>query len=164
MDNRRRRMSGMKFRPLHGLLLVGVVLVGGIAVERAAGGRSRFERVSPDKSANVVIDTAGFAKDEVRFFRFLNAGNQEVRFFVGKDATGALQVAFDASENDFKMNRGFRAQDGWVLNNKCDSSFRLTEINAHPSGCAPVPVKFAREGERVQIAEADLLEGWRYFR
>lgn len=97
----------MKFRPLHGVLLVGLVLGGGLAVERAAGGRSRFERVSPDQQSRVVIDTSGFGKNEVRFFRFLNSGNQEVRFFVGKGVQGEIQVAFDASENDFKMDRGF---------------------------------------------------------
>jgi uncharacterized membrane protein len=154
----------MKFRPIHGLLLVTLVLAGGIAVERAFGGRSRFERVRPDAERRVVIDTAPFARDEVRFYRFLNEGNQEVRFFVGKDAAGAIQVAFDASENDFKMDRGFRSGDGWVINNKCDLSFRLTEINAHPSGCAPVPVKFRRDGDRLVLAEDDLLAGWRYFR
>ena len=154
----------MKFRPLHGVALVALVLGGGIAIERAAGGRQRFERVGPDADAKVVIDVGGFAADEVRFYRFLNSGNQEVRFLVGKDAAGAIQVAFDASENDFKMNRGFRAGDGWVVNNKCDSSFRLTEINSQPSGCAPVPVKFTRAGDRLVLAEADILEGWRFFR
>lgn len=154
----------MRFRPFHGVVLVGLVLGGALAVERAAGGRSRFERVSPDSQSHVVIDLAGLGRNEVRFFRFLNAGNQEVRFLVGKDADGQIQVAFDASDNDFKMNRGFRAQDGWVINNKCDSSFRLTEINSQPSGCAPVPLKFTRDGDRLVLAEADLLEGWRYFR
>jgi uncharacterized membrane protein len=154
----------VRFRPFHGILLVGLVLGGGLAVERASGGRSRFAQVTPDAQSRVTIDTSAFAPNEVRFFRFLNRGNQEVRFFVGKDVSGALQVAFDASENDFKMNRGFRAQDGWVVNNKCDSSFHLAEINSQPSGCAPVPVKFTREGDRVVLAEADLLEGWRYFR
>ena len=154
----------MKFRPLHAVVLVVLVLGGGLAVERAMGGRQRFERVGPDADAKVVIDLAGFDRDEVRFYRFLNAGNQEVRFLVGKDAAGAIQVAFDASENDFKMNRGFRAGDGWVVNNKCDSSFRLTEINSQPSGCAPVPVKFARDGDRLVLAEDALLAGWRFFR
>ena len=128
------------------------------------GGRSRFEQVTPAAQSRVVIDLSDFGSNEVRFFRFLNRGSQEVRFFVGKDAQGGIQVAFDASENDFKMNRGFRAQDGWVVNNKCDSSFHLAEINAQPSGCAPVPVKFTKDGDRLVLAEADLLEGWRYFR
>jgi uncharacterized membrane protein len=154
----------VKFRPLHGVVLIALVLGGGLAVERAAGGRQRFERVGPDAQGRVEVDLAGFGRDEVRFYRFLNAGNQEVRFLVGKDTAGRIQVAFDASENDFKMNRGFRAGDGWVINNKCDSSFRLTEINAQPSGCAPVPLKFIRDGDRLVLAEADILGGWRFFR
>jgi uncharacterized membrane protein len=152
------------FRPVHALLLVACVLGGGLALERALGRSGRFERVRPDAAGRVAIDFASIPVNDVRFFRFLNAGNQEVRFLVGKDAAGGAQVAFDASENDYKMKRGFRAQAGWVISNKCDSSFRLAEINAQPSGCAPVPLRFRREGDRVVLAESDLLAGWRYFR
>ena len=153
-----------RFRPVHAVLVVGGILAGGLALDRAFGGGGSFERVRPDAQGQVVVDLAAFAPNEVRFYRFLNAGNQEVRFLVGRDGSGGAQVAFDASENDYKMNRGFRAQDGWVISNKCDSSFHLAEVNSEPSKCAPVPLRFRRDGDRVVLAENDLLAGWRYFR
>jgi len=153
-----------RFRPIHALIVLAVVLGGGLVLDRAFGGGGRFQLVRPDSQGGVDVDLGGFATNEVRFFRFLNSGNQEIRFLVGKDVSGGAQVAFDASENDFKMNRGFRAQDGWVVSNKCDSSFHLAEINSQPSACAPIPLKFRQDGSRIRIDERDLLEGWRYFR
>lgn len=153
-----------RFRPAHALILVALILGGGLVLDRAFGGGGRFERVRPDAQGQVVVDLAQIATNEVRFFRFINSGNQEVRFLVGKDTKGGAQVAFDASENDFKMNRGFRAQDGWVISNKCDSSFHLAEINSQPSACAPIPLRFRQTGDKVVLTENDLLEGWRYFR
>lgn len=154
-----------RFRPTHALALVALVLAGVIGTERLlSGGRGRFERVGPDAQGRVSIDIDELAPGEVRFFRFLNAGNQEVRFFVGRDPAGAPLAAFDASDNDFKMNRGFQAQDGWIVNNKCSTSFRLAEVSSHPSGCAPVPLPFRVEGSTMMLAESDVLAGWRYFR
>jgi uncharacterized membrane protein len=153
------------FRPLHGLLLVVAVLVSGIALERLVRGeKNKFQQVSPDASGRVVVNVASWKPSEVHFFRFINRGNQEVRFFVGRDGDGNLLAAFDASDNDYKMNRGFHVQDSWVVNNKCSTSFRLREVNSHPSGCAPVPVRFQSDGKQVVLAESDLLDGWRYFR
>ena len=85
-------------------------------------------------------------------------------FFVGRDEAGTLAVAFDASENDFKRKRGFRAEGAWVVNNKCDTATRLAEVNLGRSGCGPVPLRFHQEGATLVLAENDILEGWRYFR
>lgn len=126
--------------------------------------RNRYLRVGPDPQGRVVLPVSDLAPLEVRWFRFLNAGNQEVRFFVGRDGGGALQVAFDASENDFKLKRGFRADGTWIVNNKCETSVRLAEINQRPSGCAPVPIPFRAQGSDLVLTENDLLAGWRYFR
>jgi uncharacterized membrane protein len=154
-----------RFRPLHAILLVALVLATVLGAERLiTGGRGRFERVGPDARGEVRIEIAGFRPGEVRFYRFLNSGNQEVRFFAGLDPAGAPLAAFDASDNDYKMNRGFSAQDGWIVNNKCTSSFRLAEVNSQPSGCAPVPLAFRLEGGTMVLAENAVLEGWRYFR
>lgn len=154
-----------RFRPVHAVALVTLVLASVIGAERwITGGRGRFERVGPDARGEVRLELGGFRPGEIRFYRFLNPGNQEVRFFAGRDPAGAPLAAFDASDNDYKMNRGFEAQDGWIVNNKCSTSFRLAEVNAHPSGCAPVPLEFRLEGETMVLAENAVLEGWRYFR
>ncbi len=129
-----------------------------------SGGANRFTRVAPDAQGAVTLAVGDLAPLEVRFYRFLNSGNQEVRFFVGRDESGALQVAFDASENDFKLKRGFRADGAWIVNNKCETSIRLAEVNRQPSGCSPVPLPFRAEGDRLVLAENDVLGGWRYFR
>jgi len=154
-----------RFRPLHAIALVIAVLAVVLGADRLISGNSNdYTRVRPDAQGQVVLDVSSLGPNQVRFYRFLNSGSQEVRFFVGRDERGQLLAAFDASENDFKMNRGFHVQDGWVVNNKCSTSFHLSEVNLQPSGCAPVPVRFAAQGDRVVLTENDLLGGWRYFR
>jgi len=154
-----------RFRPLHAVLLVVLFLAAVLGADRLFSGNSnRFTRVRPDARGVVRIPVGELGVEEARFYRFLNSGNQEVRFLVGRDAGGALFAAFDAADSDFKMNRGFSAEDGWVVNNKCESSFRMGEVMSHPSACAPVPIRFLAEGDDIVFAESDLLVGWRYFR
>jgi len=147
------------------VVLVLAVLALGLAADRAlSGNTNRYRSVSPDPQGRVSIDIADLQPLEVRFYRFLNAGNQEVRFLVARDESGGVQAAFDASENDFKLKRGFKADGAWIVNNKCGTSVRLSEINQHVSGCAPVPVPFHLEGSNIVLSENDVLAGWRYFR
>lgn len=150
-----------RFTPLYGILIV--LLFVGAAVSATYLGRSGYERISPDNGA-VRIDIGSMAAKEVRFFRFLNTGNQEVKFFVGRDSDGAVQVAFDASETDYKRKRGFRHEGDWMVNNKCDTASRLTEVNEGDGGCRPVPLKHRLDGPTLILTETDILAGWRYFR
>lgn len=153
------------FRPLHGVLLVALVLILFLGLDSLYGRHGRdFVRVAPDASGRVEIPVGDLKANEVRFYRFLNSGNQEVKFLVGRDGAGRIQVAFDAAETDFKRRRGFRAEGAWLVNNKCDTAIRLAEVNDGRGGCAPVPLRHLVEGDRLLLAENDILEGWRYFR
>lgn len=156
-----------RFRPLYGVLLVlafvGLVVVGDYAWEGRLTGPGH-ERVSPDANGVVRISLAGLDTGEVSFYRFLNAANQEVKFFVGRDSDGVVQVAFDANELCYKLKRGYRHEGDWVTCNKCDKSFRLNEVNAGGGGCKPIPLHHRVEGEQLVLVERDILEGWRYFR
>ncbi|MEO1082767.1 MAG: hypothetical protein AAFY88_00850, partial [Acidobacteriota bacterium] len=67
-----------RFTPLYGILIV--LLFVGAAVSASYLGRSGYERISPEDGM-VRIDVEPLAPKEVRFFRFLNHGNQEVKFF-----------------------------------------------------------------------------------
>ncbi len=157
----------MRFRPLHGILLIGLFVVGGLVVQLALAGRlgkSGFERVNAGSDDFVTIEVGTLAPLEVRFFRFLNPANQEVKFFVGRDGGGMIQVAFDANEICFKGKRGFKSQGEWVVCRKCDKAFRLAGVNNGKGGCEPVQLAHRVLGDRVLIAEADLLQGWRFFR
>ncbi len=122
-----------------------------------------FVRVAPDRQGVVRIATGDLAPLQVRFFRFLNSGNQEVKFFVGRDPQGHLQVAFDANETCAKGHRGYRHDGEWVVCNKCDKAFRIADVNAGGGGCKPVPLEFREEGSEIRLAEADILKGWRLF-
>lgn len=124
---------------------------------------SGFLPVRPDESGQVRIAVGELAPAEVRFYRFLNPGNQEVRFFVGRDPEGRIQVAFDASESHARLGRGFRHEGEWVVDNKCDSVFRLSVVNDGGGGCKPVPLRHRLVGEQLVLAEADILAGWRLF-
>jgi len=142
---------------------MGAVLAADFALD---GGfrRQGFERVRPDADARVRIDVADVPNGDIRFFRFINAGNQEVAFFVARDLHGELQVAFDACEPCFKLKRGNRLEGEWIVCNKCDRSFKLTEINAGGGGCKPGPIAHRLDGDVLLLAEDDILRGWRYFR
>ena len=123
-----------------------------------------FQQVSPDRGGNVRIDLASLKPQEVRFYRFLNSGNQEVRFFVGRDGLGKVQVAFDANETCAKSKRGFRHEGEWMVCNKCDKSFRLSEVSSGGEGCTPIPLHHRMDGTNLVLAENDVLQGWRLFR
>lgn len=156
-----------RFKPSHGiflvLLFVGAVLLADLAYEGKLGATAA-ERVSPDPQGIVRVSLDGLEPLQVRFFQFLNAGSQEVRFFVGRDSAGHVQVAFDANEPCAKAKRGYRAEGEWLVCNKCDKSFRLAEVNAGGGGCKPVPLEHQVNGDELVIAEADILKGWRLFR
>lgn len=157
---------GRRFRPLHGVLAFGLLFAAVLAAQFVWEGgltRPKYQRSPAPVSGQVTIELADLARSQVRFFRYINPGNQEVRFLVARDSDGVVQVAFDASENDFKMKRGFRQDGDWIVNNKCDTSCRLSEIN-QGGGCRPIPLRHRLDGERLVLAENDILEGWRYFR
>ena len=157
----------MRFKPVHGVLAVvlftSTVVVADLALDGRFG-RPPYERVAPGPNGTVRIDLAGLGPRQVRFYHFLNPSNQEVWFFVGRDSSGQVQVAFDASEVCAKGKRGFRHEGEWVVCNKCDKSFRLTEVNAGGGGCKPVPLAHRIAGGELLIAQADILAGWRFFR
>ncbi len=160
-------MSARRFKPLHAVLLVALISVGVVAAEYALEGgftRSGYTRVAPAQDGSVRIRVADLGPSQVRFFRFLNPSNQEVKFFVGRDPAGEIQVAFDANEICFKTGRGYRHEGDWVVCNKCDKAFRLDEVNAGGGGCKPVPLAHRLAGDELVLTEAQILEGWRFFR
>jgi uncharacterized membrane protein len=144
-------------------LFVAAIVAADLALEGGFG-RAGYERVRPDDAGRVVLDVSDLEPGAVRFYRFLNYGNQEVRFLVGRDRDGELQVGFDASETHSKLGRGFRHEGEWLVDNKCDSAVRLESVNEGGRGCRPVPLAHRLDGDRLVLTEADILRGWRYFR
>lgn len=154
-----------RFNPIYGILVVVAFTAAVVGAEYAlSGGSHDFTRVSPEKDGSVHLAVADLGPNEVRYYRFLNQGNQEVKFFVGRDGNGVLQVAFDAAESDYKRKRGFRHQGEWMVNNKCDTATRLAEVKDGRGGCAPVPLAYSVAGGTLTLTESDILAGWRYFR
>lgn len=152
----------MRFKPIHGILVAPVVLVG-VFLLAGGFGMGQHTRVSPDGEGVVRIDVSDLDPGQVRFYRFLNRGNQEVKFLVGRDRTGTIQVGFDASESHAKVGRGFRAEGDWVIDDKCDTASRLEEVNQGGGGCRPVPLEHRVVGEQLVLQESDILRGWRLF-
>lgn len=151
-----------RFRPIHGLLLVPVFVVG-VFLLAGGLGMGQHQRVSPNENGVVRIGVDDLNSGNVRYYRFLNRGNQEVLFFVGRDRHGELQVAFDASESHSVVGRGFRHEGDWMVDAKCDTAMRLEEVNDGGGGCRPVPLPHQERGGEVIIAEAEILKGWRLF-
>lgn len=159
-------MRGMRLRPWHALVVVAVAIAGLIVAEYYFEGgsrRSSYTRVSPGADGSIAVELADLKAGDVRFYQFLNAANQEVDFFVGRDKDGTVEVAYDASEVCAKRRRGFRHDGEWMVCNTCDKAFRLTEVNANPGGCAPVALKHRVEGSRLLLTQDDVLAGWRLF-
>ena len=156
-----------RFKPIHGIVVVLLLVAGLVLADMAYEGRlssSGYDVVRPDRKGLVTVDLARLKPLDVHFYRFLNAGNQEVRFFVGRDAGGTVQVAYDANEQCAKLKRGYRHDGEWVICNKCDKSFRLAEVNAGGGGCKPIPLEHRVQGDQLLIAESDVLKGWSLFR
>lgn len=156
-----------KLTPRAGIVLVlgffALVLGIDYAVDHWQG-RSALERIRPDESGQVRIDVSTLAPLDVRFYRFLNAGNQEVEFLVGRDGEGVIQVGFNSNDNHYKTRRGFSYQDGWIVDNKCETTTRLSAINRGGGGCKPTALAHRLEGDILVLEESDILTGWRYFR
>ena len=152
-----------RFRPVHGAVVLIAVMAAVFFLEQALAGRNRFERVMPATDGTVHISLSGLERGQVRFYQFLNRSNQEVRFFAGRDGAGVVQVGFDASESDYKRKRGFRLEGEWMVNNKCETAGRLSEVNQGNGGCRPVPLRHRVEGNELILAESDILSGWRLF-
>jgi uncharacterized membrane protein len=155
-----------RFKPIHGVLIVLAFVAAVLGADYVLEGRlgAGLERVGPGPDGNVRVSLAGLEPQQVRFYQFLNAGNQEVRFFVGRDGAGHVQVGFDGNEICFKTKRGYRHEGEWLVCNKCDKSFRLAAVNQGGGGCNPIPLRHQVQGEELVIAEADVLGGWRLFR
>lgn len=151
-----------RFKPIYGILIV-LVFVGSVFILSGGLASRKYERVSPGPDGLVHIDVGDLAKEQIRFYRFLNRGNQEVKFLVARDQHGVIQVGFDASETHAKVGRGFRLEGDWIIDNKCDTASRLDEINAGSGGCRPVPLAHRVEGQQVVLAQDDILKGWRLF-
>lgn len=155
-----------RIKPIQGVALILAALGLLWGLEYYLEGRQHqadFQRIAPDGRGEVRIAVRDLEPLQVKFFRFLNAGNQEVKFFVGRDPGGHVQVAFDANETCAKTKRGYRHDGEWVVCNKCDKAFRLTEVNAGGGGCKPVPLPFREASDEIVVAEADILKGWRLF-
>lgn len=156
-----------RIRPIHAFVVVALFMALVVFAEYAWEGgfaHTGYEMVRPDAQGQVVVEVGDLAEREVRFYRFLNAGNQEVKFLVGRSADGVVQVGFDASETHAIVGRGFRHEGDWLVDNKCDSAVRLEKVNGGGRGCRPVPLQHRLEGDRLILAEQDILRGWRYFR
>ncbi len=156
-----------KLTPVRAFVILGALMALVLAADELRRGRfghPGFERVGPDAEGLVRIDTSDLDRLEVRFYRFLNSGNQEVKFLVGRDEEGVVQVGFDASDSHYKLGRGFSYQDGWIIDNKCETTVRLSAINKGGRGCKPAAIAHRMEGDELIITEAQMLQGWRYFR
>ncbi|MCB1057908.1 MAG: DUF2318 domain-containing protein [Acidobacteria bacterium] len=155
-----------RWTPKGGILFVLAFLALFLAIDfvvEAGYGRSRFERVRPDADGVVRLDLHDLEPLEVRFYRFLNGANQEVEFLVGRDESGVVQVGFNANNSHYKARRGFSAQNGWIIDNKCETASRLSTINRGGGGCRPLPLAHRMEGDVLVLRESDILEGWRFF-
>ena len=153
----------MKIRLWHAVALVGAISAAVMLAEQALDRRETVATLRATPEGLLRLPVGDLAQNQVRFYRFLGTANQEVRFLVARDGSGHVQVAFDAAESDYKRKLGFRQDGEWLVNNKCETVCRLSEVNAGSSACRPVPLRHRLEGEQLVLVENDVMTGWRYF-
>ncbi len=157
-----------RFKPLHGILIVLAVMGAVWGAQAALDSRlnpSGFIQISPDRQGVVKIGLADLKPREVRFYRFLNSGNQEVHFLVGRDSAGRRAGRLRRQRDLRQARAGLPARGrlaGVQQVRQVASAWR--EVNAGGGGCKPVPLKHRIEGDQLVLAEADILQGWRLFR
>ena len=110
-------------------------------------------RLSYTLGVSAPAEPAGPSEEEVKLLegknQAISAYNAGVTALQAGDLAAAAPKFDEATKLDPALALGFAA---------------LAEVNSEPSKCAPVPLQFRRDGDRVVLAENDLLAGWRYFR
>lgn len=126
------------------------------------GRSSALEQVSA-KGGQISIPVSKVSDGKAHFFT-LASGGADIRFFVLKSKDGVLRAAFDTCDVCYREKKGYRQQGDVMICNNCDMQFRSEMINEVKGGCNPAPLNRTVTGDRLVIAEADLLRGAWYFK
>lgn len=110
----------------------------------------------------ITIDASTIANNASRHYSYQD-GNTLVRFFLVKDAKGALRAAMDACDVCWHENKGYSFHNNTMRCDNCGMMFALQRIGAVRGGCNPHPIVFTVEGTVFTVTAEELLSAARYF-
>jgi uncharacterized membrane protein len=148
------------FLPLAVVLLLLVATgAGAWFIQGRSSGPSRVSA----QGGEISIPVAKVNDGKAHFFTYASGGT-DIRFFVLKSQDGVLRAAFDTCDVCYREKKGYRQQGDVMICNNCDQQFRSDMINEVKGGCNPAPLNRTVAGDRLVIAEADLVRGAWYFK
>lgn len=116
------------------------------------------------KGANgkITIPESQVSDGKAHFFSYQKGGSA-IDFFVLKSHDGVIRAAFDTCDVCYKEKKGYRQEGQFMVCNNCNQKFRSDMINEVKGGCNPAPLNRMIANGQLIIAEADLVQGARYF-
>jgi uncharacterized membrane protein len=137
-----------------------------ISMSNLAAGSYMF-RMSGEASGAEMVDASTVAValspiSGVAHWYSVEINGTTVRFFVVKDAAGAVHAAMDTCPKCYKKHAGFRQDGEYMVENCCNMPFPIVNITADGckgTGCHPAFLPSRVEGDRVLMATADLEAG-----
>jgi uncharacterized membrane protein len=106
---------------------------------------------------------ATFTDGQARFYKYVTAAGQDIRFFVMKSADGVIRAAYDACDVCYRQRKGYHQEGDDMVCNNCGRHFPSTAINTIEGGCNPAPLQRAIQGSQVVITAAAMGAGASYF-
>ena len=131
-----------------GLLMLAAMLFAAVA----AG--PRYIRVSANSS--ITIETKDLRQGDVHFFKYRDRAGDQIRFLIGRDATGRTKAAFDACERCYTYHKGYASSRGALFCRFCGNKYKLEAMESGLASCVPVKLPFQIAGHTVNIKPADL--------
>lgn len=114
-------------------------------------------------SGAFVFPANSFADGKAKYFVYKHSPSQWVRFFVVKSTDGVIRAAFDACDVCYGHKKGYAQQGNFMVCINCGLKFRTDKVNEVHGGCNPAGLRRAIQGDKIVIAQADMLSGLRFF-
>jgi uncharacterized membrane protein len=127
----------------------------------ACGKKPRGEELVP-RDGKFIINTTGFERGTVRFFRH-HFGDKDIVFLVARADDGSFKTAFDACITCYPHHMGYRSEKGCVVCIYCNTAFNIDTLDTGVGNCVPIKIPSRGEGETIFISQGDVEAGSKWF-
>lgn len=127
----------------------------------ACGKKPRGEELAP-RGGKFIINTAGFEKGTVRFFRH-HFHDKDIVFLVARSEDGGYKTAFDACITCYPHRMGYRSEKGCVVCIYCNTAFKIESLDTGVGNCVPIKIPSSAKGETIVISQGDVEAGSKWF-
>lgn len=127
----------------------------------ACGKKPIGEELAP-RYGKFIINTTGFEKGTVRFFRH-HFGGKDIVFLVARSEDGGFKTAFDACITCYPHRMGYRSEKGCVVCKYCNTAFSIENLDTGVGNCVPIKIPSRAEGETIVISQGDVEAGSKWF-